>query len=147
MESLAKGNIQTAFSFLLVTNLGRQVVLQHTQRIDLVFNHQGLLLVHAEPGPGGQRSSLVEHVEVAQRELQSHALFDFDVGLFLWSQSTRLAHLDRSRADIRLNRELHEVLGSLYLNRLVELEKLPTDLGKFSRGQGNKRSVLSLGDC
>lgn len=59
--------------------------------------------MHAEPGPGGQRSSLVEHVEVAQRELQSYAFFDFDVGLLLWGQSTRLAHLDRSRADIGLN--------------------------------------------
>lgn len=59
---------------LVVADFWRQVVLKHAQVLNLVFNHKRLLVVQAQSREGGQRRGLVEHIQVADRELLSHAL-------------------------------------------------------------------------
>ena len=63
----ARARLVTGLS--LVSNLGGQEVLEHSELIDLELHDEGLFLVEAETSEVGDGSSLVEHIEVAEGEL------------------------------------------------------------------------------
>ena len=61
----------------LLTNLGRKVVLEHAQTVNLVLHHNWLLTVQAQTSVRCQRSRLVKHTQISNRELLAHALRNF----------------------------------------------------------------------
>ena len=58
----------------LVVNLGGEVVLEYTELFDLVLNNEGLFVVEAQSGEGGERGGLVEHVQISDGELLVHGV-------------------------------------------------------------------------
>ena len=62
----------------LISNLGSQEVLEYSELIYLELHDEGLFLMKAEASEIADRSSLIEHVEVAESELLRHRLFDLE---------------------------------------------------------------------
>ena len=71
----------------LVVDLWSEVVLEYSKLIDLVFDNERLLCVHAQTGEAGQRGGFIKQIEVADGELLVDGLVDLESGLLV------LAHI------------------------------------------------------
>jgi hypothetical protein len=103
--------------------------------------------VEAETSEVADRSSFVEHVEVAESELLRDRLLNFeDSGVLTLLGAVVLTELYRPRTDLTLDCESDRVRGSGDLDCLTQSEELLANLGVLVRVDGDHRLVLGLRD-
>lgn len=131
---------------LVVADFWRQVVLKHAQVLNLVFNHKRLLVVQAQSREGGQRRGLVEHIQVADRELLSHALTHLERRALFNAAALVITELNAARTGLWLHWELHKLGRGRHSQRLVERVELLADLGELGCVDWHNGGVLGLGN-
>lgn len=131
---------------LFVTDFWRQVIFEDTKIVNLVLNHQGLLIMQAQTCEGRKRCCLIEHIEIPDGELLSHGLSNFQSSALIGGTRLVVSKLDAAWSRLWLDRE-SDKLGTCWNGKsLVEWVELFANLSKLTRVNRNKWAVLSFWD-
>lgn len=110
------------FSLGVLVDLWGQVVLESSKRLNLILNDKGGLRGEHQLDIVAQSRSLIEHIEVSERERQAHFVeLAFSAGC---TSSTRVVvslDFDGSRADLAINRKLDILQAGFNRDSLAEL--------------------------
>ena len=79
---------------MFVADFWRQVIFEDSKIVNLVLNHQGLLIMQAQTREGRKRCCLIEHIEIPDGELLGHGLSNFQSSALIGGTRLVVSKLD-----------------------------------------------------